>query len=100
MLIPVIKFKLQSTITQHDCSQILNDLYIIRGFLEANSVGSFIVKLNQQSSIMQHNSSPYGHYGSQNGNHVGQPKNTIEDAHAEEKKSLDALSRFISKFSL
>lgn len=57
-----------------------------------------MVKLNQQNSIMHHSSSPYGHYSSQNGNHVGQPKNTVEDAHVEEKKSLDALSRFISKF--
>lgn len=78
----------------------MNDLYIIRGFLEANSAGSFLVKLNQQSTMMHQNSSPYGHYGAQNGNHVGQTKNTIEEAHAEEKKSLDSLSRFISKISI
>lgn len=58
-----------------------------------------------QSTILSPN--PYGQYAGSNGiiggaaNGVGGPqaqKNTLEEAHAEEKKSLDALIRFISEY--
>lgn len=101
--------KLESAVTIHDCSQVLDDLFAIRAFLEANSVNNlagFMKISSNQSGILSPN--PYGHFAGSNGI-VGGPggaggqqgqKNTLEEAHAEEKKSLDALIRFISEYSL
>ncbi len=93
--------KLGSTVTTHDCSQILDDLFAIKGFLEANSVNNLITRINSnQSGVLSPN--PYGHYSGTVANGIvpigaGQQgqKNSVEEAHVEEKKSLDALIRFI-----
>lgn len=102
-----IDLNLNSTITVQDCAQVLDDLFVVKAFLDANSVnnslaGSMKISGGNQSTILSPN--PYGQFGGSNGivgaAGSGGPqaqKNTLEEAHAEEKKSLDALIRFISE---
>lgn len=78
-----------STITIQDCSQLLNDLYALKSFLELNSVNNFagMTKMSGMSnSVMNTNG--------QN-NHLNR-----EEAHVEEMKSIEALVRLISEFPL
>lgn len=88
-----------STITIQDCNQVLSELLAVRGFLEANSVAGLSKIANATSSIM----SPYNSYinspqQSFAGNNQLQQQHKRDEAFAEEKKSLDALVAFISKF--
>ncbi|XP_055712815.1 nuclear pore complex protein Nup154-like isoform X2 [Phlebotomus papatasi] len=79
-----------SSITLQDCGQILSDLYAIKAFLAANSNASTVC--TQSQSIAQ---SSTGFYQYLPANNLRRPNNMAEDAKLEEKKSLDALTRFI-----
>jgi nuclear pore complex protein Nup155 len=94
---------LTSTISIQDCNQILNDLFAVRTFLEANSLSGFMKMSSQPGNIL----SPYNSYmnnshsvvnGFSGVNQIQQQQQKREEAFAEEKKSLDALFAFISKF--
>uniref|UniRef100_A0A336MUH0 CSON006340 protein n=1 Tax=Culicoides sonorensis TaxID=179676 RepID=A0A336MUH0_CULSO len=94
-----INQNLTSTLTQQDCVEVLSDLYAIKAFLEINSV-SHLTGIMKMNSVQGQSSSMYGagvSFGGQqqtlvNGNHQ---KKSAEEAQTEEKKSLDALNRFI-----
>lgn len=92
-----------STITQQDCNVILEDLYALKNFLDTNSVANMsgmLQNYTNQNSII--NCSPGRSYGQFNQSSMmggaGQQRNSNEEAHIEEKRSLDAFTRFISKF--
>ncbi|XP_059616313.1 nuclear pore complex protein Nup154 [Phlebotomus argentipes] len=76
-----------SSITLQDCGQILSDLYAIKAFLAANSASS----ATAQQAVAPAQQPATGVYQY----NMARPKNMAEDAKLEEKKSLDALSRFI-----
>lgn len=83
---------LSSTINQDDCIEILNDLHGLKTFLEVNSVGH----LTTNPLKINHNST----FGNSSINLLQQQQQTVqkkssEEALIEEKKSLDALTKFI-----
>ncbi|CRK98832.1 CLUMA_CG012077, isoform A [Clunio marinus] len=90
---------LTSTITIHDCNQILNDLFGIRSFIESNSViGLMKMSSTSDNMIMSQSSFMTSHHHHQlNGNHQmnHQHLQKRDEAYGEEKKSLDALAGFI-----
>lgn len=100
-----IDANLSSTISIQDCNQILNDLFAVRTFLEANSLSGLMKMSSAPGNIM----SPYNSFmnnshsvanGFTGSNQMQQHQQKREEAFAEEKKSLDALFAFISKFSV
>lgn len=92
-----------STITIQDCNQILSELFAVRGFLEANSVAGHSKIVNGTNGILSpHSSFINSSHQSVNGfsgNVQLQQQQKRDEAFAEEKKSLDALVAFISKFN-
>lgn len=93
-----------SSISIQDCNQILSDLFAVRTFLEANSSAAFIKLTSGVGSV----SNPYNSFvnsshsvnGFSGGQQLQQQQQKREEAFAEEKKSLEALVSFISKFFL
>lgn len=92
----VINEKMASTISIHDCNQILSDLFAVRSFLETNTVAG-MVNLKPSTSIMS--PGPYGSivngFNSNNHHQHQQVQQKKEEAFAEEKKSIDALFNFM-----
>lgn len=90
--------KLSSTITIHDCNQILSDLFAIRSFLEANTIAG-LAKANITALSPYNSYSTSGHHSmngfSSNQLAMQQQQQKKEEAFVEEKKSLDALFNFI-----
>lgn len=86
-----------STITIQDCNQILNDLFSVRAFLEANSVAG-LMKVSTAGGIMNpYNSFTHSNTNGFSGSQLQQQQLKRDEAFVEEKKSLDALFIFISK---
>ncbi|XP_055921871.1 nuclear pore complex protein Nup154 [Eupeodes corollae] len=81
-----------STLTQEDCTLILEDLYAIKAFLEANSVNELSC-INRPYSAQSTMTNGFGHL-LQNTN-MNDQRNANEQAQAEEKRSLTALNYFI-----
>lgn len=98
-----IDSNLASTISIPDCNQILSDLSAVRSFLEANSFSGLMKQTSTVGNIL----SPYNSFGNptlpvngfSGGNQIQQQHQKRDEAFAEEKKSLDALVSFISKFA-
>lgn len=99
-----------SSITYQDCAQILDDLNAVKQFLVEHSVANMSTTMtsHHQSMINHHSTfvdtmgggfqspSMAAQYGSsRGGGGAGVAMNAIEEARMEEKRSLDALSRFI-----
>ncbi|XP_023298970.2 nuclear pore complex protein Nup154 [Lucilia cuprina] len=87
---------LNSKLTQADCTFILEDLYALKNFLDANSVNDLSCTMrafNNQSTL----SNGYGLLMQNNTNmHTNDPQmNAAEQAQTEEKRSLTALNYFI-----
>lgn len=85
--------QLDSTITSQDCMDILDDLYSLRNFLDQNSNN-----VTAQGNMLQSAQDQYSAYMS--GAVNPQQRSAAEMAHAEEKRSLEALTKFISKFKI
>lgn len=91
-----------SSISIQDCNQILSDLFAVRSFLEANSSAAFIKLTTGMGNI----NNPYNSFvntshsvnGFSGGQQLQQQQQKREEAFSEEKKSLEALVSFISKF--
>lgn len=100
-----IDANLSSTISIQDCNQLLNDLFAVRGFLEANSVAGMMKMsaggganmMSPYSSFI--NNAHSGMNGFSGNNQLQQQQQKREEAFAEEKKSLDALVAFISELT-
>uniref|UniRef100_A0A1B0CAK3 Uncharacterized protein n=2 Tax=Lutzomyia longipalpis TaxID=7200 RepID=A0A1B0CAK3_LUTLO len=83
-----------SSISLQDCGQVLSDLYAIKAFLAANAATNVTTTLQNNQSATQGASGVFQYSPSGN---LTRPKNMAEDARLEEKKSLDALNRFINQ---
>lgn len=86
---------LHSTITQQDCNNILDNLYALKTFLELNPISNIAGQTQHygqhQSMLRSGAGQSYGYYNNQQ--QTTGPSS--DDAYAEEKKSLEALNRFI-----
>lgn len=99
-LMRCLNSNLCSSITIQDCNQILSDMFAIRGFLEVNSVAG-LMKMNSPSGLLNQN--PYSSFINQTqlgsngftGSNQLQQQQKHDEAYTEEKKSLDALVRFL-----
>lgn len=93
--------KTNSTISIHDCNQILSDLFSVRSFLEANTVAGLNASKTSSSMNIMSPGGPYSSvvngFSSNNQLHLQQQQQQQkkEEAFSEEKKSLDALFNFI-----
>lgn len=82
----------------------LDDLYAVRSFIESlpmNSAAGFMQNYNgnQGSLVGSVAGANYNQFGGQNSStNNAQQRNTLEQAYGEEKKSINALTLFISKF--
>lgn len=79
-----------SSITNFDCAHILDDLYGVKSFIDTFSMN------NMSNYISQH--SMANAFGTFQGNDNTQNRQQLEQAMAEEKKSIGALALFISKY--
>lgn len=84
--------KMASTINSDDCSEVMNDLHAIKSFLEINSVSHLSANSARMNGI---NASTFVTAMSFNQQQQTASRKSAEDALVEEKKSLDALNRFI-----
>lgn len=96
-----IDANLSSTISVQDCNQILCDLFAVRSFLDVNTAAGSMKITSAGGNIL----SPYNAFMnntqaavSSSGNQLYTQQQKRDEAFAEEKKSLDALVGFISKF--
>ncbi|KAL9930126.1 nuclear pore complex protein Nup154 isoform 1-T2 [Glossina fuscipes fuscipes] len=86
---------LNSNLNQNDCTLILEELYAIRNFLEANSVNELSCTLRNYSAQATM-SNGYGASIQSTNMAANDPHlNAVEQAQAEEKRSLTALNYFI-----
>lgn len=88
----VITLDGNSSISNFDCAHILDDLYAMKSFIDAFSMNDVTVYVNQHSMVNA--------FGTFQGSDNPQNRQHLEQALAEEKKSIAALALFISKYSV